>query len=277
MGSSCLGYVEDVQYLLEFQPQINPEDLHKVYRYLTSGSRGILDNEKNIADFIDFYGNSFLEVMQSNIDYKTGQANSNWLLSTLREKYKYSPHPLRHLLIIRWLRGSLKQFLTEYDSLFAEVRKSESSLSIYNSPPKRNLQESYCIKVRQERKMTEYRAHVLTLLAQSDIKTRTDLRKRANKEYAWLTRYDKEWFESALPKAIVGRDRIAGRKQHVDWKQRDHQAVTLIESAISELKRLPTPVRITVNRIAKNIGQTTIVYISQGKLPLAGGVLKEKC
>jgi len=63
--------------------------------------------QKEFVDkFVQYYGEDFLETVQSNIDLNS---DSNWLARIVR-KHRNSFHPIRHLLLIRFLAGSPKDF-----------------------------------------------------------------------------------------------------------------------------------------------------------------------
>lgn len=59
-----------------------------------------------ISSFIEFYGHSFLKMVQSEVEYKD---ESNWLSGIVR-KHRKSFHPVRHLLLMRFLSGSAEEF-----------------------------------------------------------------------------------------------------------------------------------------------------------------------
>lgn len=69
-------------------------------------SKGRIYQKEMLSNFIAFYGEDFLEVVQSMISY---ECQSNWLTSIVR-KHRKSFHPIRHILIINYLYGSLKEF-----------------------------------------------------------------------------------------------------------------------------------------------------------------------
>lgn len=59
-----------------------------------------------IDDFLFFYGREMLESVDSMVDYEDEQ---NWLVSIVR-KHRKSFHPVRHLLLIRFLTNSCEEF-----------------------------------------------------------------------------------------------------------------------------------------------------------------------
>jgi hypothetical protein len=60
---------------------------------------GKINQKEFTKDFIDFYGEEFLKLVQSDIDL---DSDINWLSDMLRKKNKVN-HPIRHLLMIRFL------------------------------------------------------------------------------------------------------------------------------------------------------------------------------
>ncbi|MGQ4650328.1 TnsD family Tn7-like transposition protein [Lyngbya aestuarii] len=70
-------------------------------------------NRKRLLDnFLFFYGHEMLEALNSTLNY---QQKHNWLLNIVRKPRK-SFHPIRHLLMIRFLAGSLAEFFNiDYD------------------------------------------------------------------------------------------------------------------------------------------------------------------
>ncbi|WP_414587915.1 TnsD family transposase [Scytonema sp. PCC 10023] len=69
--------------------------------------------QNNLLDsFLFFYGREMLTVVNSMVDYDD---EHNWLVSIVR-KHRKSFHPIRHLLIIRFLANSIEEFFnTNYE------------------------------------------------------------------------------------------------------------------------------------------------------------------
>lgn len=65
---------------------------------------GRIKQKDLLKNFVDYYGHQFLKLLQSDIDI---YSNCNWLTDILRRKNKTS-HPLRHLLLIRFLNISIE-------------------------------------------------------------------------------------------------------------------------------------------------------------------------
>ncbi|HEY9299033.1 MAG TPA: TnsD family transposase [Phormidium sp.] len=73
---------------------------------------GRVHQKELLNNFIFFYGSEVLQALDSGIDY--GEEN-NWLSSIFR-KHRKSFHPIRHLLTIKFLAGSIEEFFkTDYE------------------------------------------------------------------------------------------------------------------------------------------------------------------
>ncbi|UZQ84762.1 TnsD family transposase [Thermoclostridium stercorarium] len=62
-------------------------------------SNGKVHQKEFIKEFIHYYGEEFLEIVQSRVDVDN---DSNWLMDMIRKKNK-TAHPIRHLLLARFL------------------------------------------------------------------------------------------------------------------------------------------------------------------------------
>ena len=65
---------------------------------------GRIKQKDLLKNFVDYYGHKFLKLLQSDIDI---YSDCNWLTDILRRKNKTS-HPIRHLLLIRFLNISIE-------------------------------------------------------------------------------------------------------------------------------------------------------------------------
>lgn len=68
---------------------------------------GSVYQDELTKDFKKFYGEKVLTALQSDVNY---DFENNWLASIVRNHRK-AFHPLRHLLLMRYLSGSIKDFL----------------------------------------------------------------------------------------------------------------------------------------------------------------------
>lgn len=81
------------------------------YKGFATANGRIYQNEL-LEGFKAFYGDAFLNIMQSNFDCED---ENNWLSGIVR-KHRKAFHPIRHLLFIRFICGSL-------DNFFGNVQK----------------------------------------------------------------------------------------------------------------------------------------------------------
>lgn len=70
------------------------------------GQKGYVNQKELTKDFIEYYGEEFLGILNLNFNMED---KHNWL-SMLVRKNEYMPHPLKHLLLIKFLCGSVKDF-----------------------------------------------------------------------------------------------------------------------------------------------------------------------
>ncbi|MEM7553347.1 MAG: TnsD family transposase [Cyanobacteria bacterium P01_A01_bin.84] len=110
---------------------------------------GRVRQKKLIDDFIYFYNAEFLEITNSIVAYKK---NNNWV-SRIARKHRQVFHPIRHLLIIRFLEESV-------DSFFNNNRQYRpfgispwlclnAAADHYLQPVVTDLKISHCIKNKQ--------------------------------------------------------------------------------------------------------------------------------
>ncbi len=103
---------QDIAQLWENSyPSRTLEWFSKRYRTLLIGRgyanvSGRVKQEKLIDDFLHFYDAEFLEVIDSIVNYEN---TSNWLSQIVR-KHRKVFHPIRHLLMIRFLTDSIDTF-----------------------------------------------------------------------------------------------------------------------------------------------------------------------
>lgn len=105
-------YAQDVDTLLQYRPSFEPRELLESYveRLKTlnlATPRGNIRVRQLAESLVEFYGNEYLAMMNCGIDIKS---SDNWYLNLLR-KHEETVHPLKHLLLIRFLFGSLQDLL----------------------------------------------------------------------------------------------------------------------------------------------------------------------
>lgn len=85
-----------------FQQQYINRLIHMGYANIN----GRVNQKHLLRDFIDYYSPEILNILQSGIDINS---ESNWL-SKVTQKHRKSFHPIRHLLLIRFLGLSIEEF-----------------------------------------------------------------------------------------------------------------------------------------------------------------------
>ena len=110
--TQLINLAQDIALLLEnTYPSRTLEWFSKRYQTLLikrgyANVSGRVKQEKLIDDFLFFYDTEFLEVIDSTVAYED---TSNWLTQIVR-KHRQVFHPIRHLLMIRFLTDSIDTF-----------------------------------------------------------------------------------------------------------------------------------------------------------------------
>jgi len=105
----------DIQFIFKLSNEsMNLENTILKYESMLSRkgyitARGILKSEQLENDIINFYGKDFLKILESDID-----ENISWVKWVA--KASKVTHPIRHILFIRFLFGSFKNFY-EYEDI----------------------------------------------------------------------------------------------------------------------------------------------------------------
>ena len=109
---------KDIEYLLNSNFKRRNIEWHRsnYINYMIARGlatpRGRIRQDKLISEFKEFYGEEFLEIVQSNIEYTETR---NWV-SEICRKTRYNIHPVRQLLFIRFLKVKIDDFFNiEYE------------------------------------------------------------------------------------------------------------------------------------------------------------------
>lgn len=106
---------KDAYYLLNQDfTRVSKEDIHKRYKNLLyerdlASSSGRIRQRELHEEFIAFYGEEFLKLMESTIDIDD---EFNWLKVATRNRSRVV-HPIRHLLLINFLQKDISEFFEE--------------------------------------------------------------------------------------------------------------------------------------------------------------------
>lgn len=236
------------------------EKVFNKYRYLLY-KRGFLKGNNTVnqrklyEEFISYYGEGFLNQLDSEIDYDN---EYNWL-KVISRKSKRASHPLRNILLINFLCEDIEEF-------FSEINKCN-----VNKIKKRN--EVYLIENVNLKKLRTYKDTILKAMGNDSGFSRSDIRNKCKKEYVYLYRYDKEWLFDNLPAKV----RVKQDNQRIDWCERDNQYLKLLKERYKELIRDESMVRITKGSLAKPLGILANIEKKLELLPLTKRFFEEVC
>lgn len=102
----------------------NQEKIHEMYR-IKLNDIGMIDRQESVFHvelskrFIDYYPSEFLKYLKCSVDVNK---NNDWIKKITRNQYVYV-HPLRHILFIRFLFGSVKEFYSFYNETKIETNE----------------------------------------------------------------------------------------------------------------------------------------------------------
>lgn len=109
-GSMVVKIAKEIEWLVLHYKHISNFSLHQQYkerlkeRGLVSYDGDLFRTRKITKMFVDYYGNDFLEIFNSTIEIENTR---NWISTLINKK---RTHPIRHILFIVFLAGSLKKF-----------------------------------------------------------------------------------------------------------------------------------------------------------------------
>ena len=113
LSEKLINVATEVKFLLNNSfANLNQNVVYKKYLMLLN-NKGLITPKGNIRqvtlfkEFTNYYGTEFLEVLDSTIEMKN---EYNWL-KIITRKPKRTSHPIRHILLIGFLCGGLKEFV----------------------------------------------------------------------------------------------------------------------------------------------------------------------
>lgn len=279
-----------------FQSQFRVKLVEKGYARMNN----YIHQKKLKQDFVAFYGEEYLNLVQSPISLK----NTCWL-SQMVQNNSRTTYALRYLLLSRFLGISLDDLfntklgfrdedgtnsnIDAYQELWdqrlielaqsglsireiAEVLKS-STKTIRKSIDRlgikpfwkfngggKYLHKKYTDTEEFKIKREEYRKKWLELHAQYPDKSSNQIRRNNDGLYAWLKKYDSEWLEQNYR-------RVKTNVNSVDWAKRDAELLPQVKEVVKEMKE-GKPERITWTTIGSKLGISGWLSKKKEKLPL---------
>ena len=116
---------------------------------------------------------------------------------------------------------------------------------------------------------TKHRNTWSALQTQHTQASKTALRRFALATYSWLYRHDREWLNTNSPAVQT----LIYPNTRVNWQERDEQILSQVKDAVQRLLAVDKPIRITVSRVAKAIGQLALIEQHLGQMPLTKAYL----
>ena len=111
---------------------------------------------------------------------------------------------------------------------------------------------------------THHRQTWSNLRSQHPQSSKTALRRFAPATYSWLYRYDRAWLNQKSPPV----QKSVYANNWVDWQARDAQILAQVQEAVQGMLAAEKPIRITVSKVAKAIGQLALIEQHLDQMPL---------
>ncbi len=307
-----LWIAEDVEVLLNnqfgfkqpewFRSQFRVKLIEKGYARMNN----YIYQKKLKRDFIDFYGNEYLALVQSPVSVNSG----SWLPDMVRNN-DITTYAIRYLLLARFLGIPIADLfntklgsndedennIDAYQELWDQrlIELSQSGLSIreiadilksstktirkaidkleikefwkFNGGGK-YLHSKFTNTEEFKIKRKDLRERWLELHAKYPDKSSNQIRKDNDGVYAWLKKYDNEWMEENYR-------RINNRVNYVDWNKRDAELLPKVKEVIKEMKE-NKPERITWTTIGSKLGISGWLSKRKEKLPLTKAYIESE-
>lgn len=265
---------KSLYWLLTATPPLAPQGLewlrsrylHHLRRLGVVGMSARPDWQGLIRRFLDFYGQGFLTEVHSPL---TMDRADNWLLSLLRKPRK-AVHPLRHLLVMRFLGLEMEEFFDggSKDVVLESTRPPETPPRSPSDVTGRTGKISPPLPPGEDLLTARRERWLQTCSAHPSVGVK-EIRLADGADYSWLYRHDREWLRAHSP-----------RKPHppparrVDWDERDTALAAQVISAASEImSRTGRPVRVTMRAIGIQLGVTALLENELVHLPRAKAAL----
>ncbi len=214
--------------------------------------RGKNVRQTELADgFTSFWGNTVLAILCSPVS----RDNEHSWLTAMARKHRKNVHPLRHILLYRYLAG-----------INAPLRNLFKLLPVCSEPEKLTATKRHCTP-----KSEKDRKRWLTLQKKHPNLFAKKLRHLEPALYARLYRQDPEWLKKHTP---YKRQLIAINKR-VDWPKRDRLLARQIIRQARELKKNENRPRCSSKLLAQNTGCLSTLEKYLSKLPVTRHALKK--
>ena len=214
----------------------NGESFRDIYLFVlrkkgfTTPGGSVLTSQFKI-DFAQFYG-KYLHLWD--LDFSLTK-QSCWPTKMLRSETRQFSF-LRHALMMKYLGGSVDQFL--------------NMIHLYEGEPFSREKINRKTNIPDISKREKYRRIWRTTYDEFPDDSQSDIRLLIPAVYTWLIRHDNEWFHMNSP-VVRDRARRPVRKEKIDWTERDEALLVKLKYIVeTELQSLKRPTRITKTRLA---------------------------
>lgn len=125
--------------------------------------------------------------------------------------------------------------------------------------------------------VNEYKMRIIDLINNNQSLIRTEIKKILPKEYEYLYRHERKWFENKLPKPVLAKQSMERYSQNYR-KTKDIEICEKVEDAIIQIIQNTSLKRVTKRAIADIVSYHGILKPSiLAKMPLTKKLLDEKC
>ena len=176
---------------------------------------------------------------------------------------------LRHLVEVEQLglRETARRLQVDSRTInrYVQLLGLAAKWQFHNEPQNTEATEFFCTQASDSDDIkTQHRNTWSAPQRQYPQASKTALRRLATAPYIWLYRNDREWLNQNSPLA----QRPVYENNRVNRQKRDEQILTQLREAVQRLLLIEKPVRITVSRVAKAIGQLALIEQHLDQMPL---------
>ncbi|MDF2800663.1 MAG: hypothetical protein K0S61_566 [Anaerocolumna sp.] len=118
-----------------------------------------------------------------------------------------------------------------------------------------------------------YKDVVLNLICENPMITRQEIRLQMNKQYIWLYKNDKKWFDVNMPKNRKPNGN--NNNMNVDWKERDEKMLELLKNEYEALMQIDRYSRVNKSMIGRKINLLSLLEKKLDRLPKSKKYLDE--
>jgi|GEM_PF-1079254 len=245
IASGIQWLFDNLETFKEYWEKYN-ESFQGIYLFLIekkglSTSGGSIRVSQFKKEFIQYFGN-YLSLWD--LEFSTTK-HSCWPMNMLRTNARRY-NPLRHVLMMQFLAGSVSQF---FDELFC----FEEVPQIGNKIMWKQASDNNPRKI-------DYREVWKTFCENNPNERQNDIRMKIPAVYTWLIRHDNEWLRKNSP-VLSSRTRRSAIRASTDWDMKDATLFAQLKIlAEAEIRSQQRPIRITKTRLGQSTRSLNTIY-----------------